>query len=783
MKGSDGRISGDLEWVGDLKQMHGASCPFVPSSTPRPDFDVLNDGQKAYYLYFRDSFLRGELIQTDQTYARLLLVELINDRNDPETVLGHLMRYRDSCRGRDYGYPPPSVAGDAVMSYAVANGLDLPRMVVSRDIWRRILLSDVMMPFLEPVGHELIPFLTGEEIDRLDDRALELFNAAAPSVDHVLRETSGRGLSDAYHRRKVTEVVELFGDTGIAEYYTHDRYCILTYIEFEDALRTFLDGFWCYCRRLIAKESGGKGPSVSGSFPKECRRAVDAVYNHGDIVVPLYLSKRERGFTLDEPGRSVNPVVHRIRSDQRAPMFTSTFYTDLMDLRMKQPEGSCRYTSSGGRFPLPGYMIPEAVRYYTYWRDMARDGRYGETDDGYLWLYRCELINSGADDGYVLEQLAGLARAYGEFYEDETVTPLIPGITYVDYAFVRCPLTPDPTVFACPLSVSDMVQMLLEDRDPPVCAVNFLWIAGIGNGAADSRIRDAFTEDCANITGRVISRMNRISAYAGGQITGFCRIKSVEVRADLFHGMYNQRAPTRTSGKRTMLDIQGNVQFRSEMKELVRAVIRAVKDRRLKPVWIYGIEASRIVLEEMKRWFADMRAASAAEKAGSIVLDSVEVERAETDLRRVSALVGVEHDDREEPGDPDPAASRPSGDPWSDLVSRLNKGQREYLRKALEGTLRAAKPTIEGSINGIAMDIVKDAAMEDGRVFEEYVQDLERALRASAERVKHRGMRNDRSTPGLSQGTDRGLQGCKRFSGPVHPFAGGAAMFRQSPER
>ena len=56
-----------------------------------------------------------------------------------------------------------------------------------------------------------------------------------------------------------------------------------------------------------------------------------------------------------------------------------------------------------------------------------------------------------------------------------------------------------------------------------------------------------------------------------------------------------------------------------------------------------------------------------------------------------------------------PATSaQSSADPWQSFEETLNKGQREYMRKALAGTLRAPKSMTDDAINAIALDTVKD---------------------------------------------------------------------------
>lgn len=661
---------------------------------------------------------------TDTGYAWLLLVELINDRSDPEAVMRHLMHFSDA-RDRNRGwYPDPSVAQDALFCYAIANGLDIPRIDYYREVWNRAMVSEALLPYPEDLSEPVMMVLFGYLPDGRGPRATELFNASLRAVDDRLRESTGKGVLESHSDGSRSAVIDLYQRSGLYLFYLYDPRIALTYISSDGSLGVFLEGMYRYCMKLVAKDAGGRAPSVPNSFTKEFRLIVDKV--HADGYPAPGRPRTPRGTMRGPPEEVVTPVVIPLPSDARYSHST-TFRKDMEHYASVVSAGARAYVPSGCSSPDYRKMDPAALEYYLYWRDQTLEGRYGATDEGYLRLRLCELVNSGSDLQQVLRQLAGLSRAYEALIQRDYCRRLSPGTVYVDYALVKCGLVPDPTVFICNQSCCSLVKMLLDGGDPPVCPEDIFPLAGIWNSNASERnMRAAFTDDCARIAARVIARVNRISIDAGGQVWGFCGLKDVKGTRNVFEGLVYYGGPTRI--EYVLPDPYGNDRFREGTRDLVKSVIRAVQSRgkRPKPVWIYGVEVSRIIFEETERWFSEKSAGSAAEEARSMVIDMSEVDRASEDLDHVTRLMGTDetHDDIAE----EPPCAVASGDPWADLASRLNKGQREYLRKALEGTLRAAKPTTEGAINAIAMDAVKDAVIEDGRVFEDYIVDLERIM-------------------------------------------------------
>lgn len=513
----------------------------------------------------------------------------------------------------------------------------------------------------------------------------------------------------------------------------------MTFTDSDNALSVFLGAMYRYCRKAVAAETGDRGVTISNEFGRDLRRIVDEVLTLGDDAVRDDRSGQPRGVVRSKPGNLSGPKVLPLRYDARY-IPGSSLRQAMQRFSRVSSVGIRSYVPSGCGTPEYARMETAALEYYLYWREQARSGRYGETDEGYLWLYRCELINAESDDGRALEQLAGLSRAYdGSFGRSRDSIRRIPGETYLDYALLKRPDDLDPTVRPCPVSSAVLLRMLLEGRDPPACADNILTLASIGSSKEDKGIRASFTDDCARIAARVIARINRICIDKGGQVSGFCGLKSRDEERPVFGGLRYFGGSSRISLQ--LPCYEDNPRFQEGTRTLVRNVARAVQERGrpLKPVWICGAEASDIIVEESERWFSEKQSAAKREAARPSLIDRSAVDAAEEDLKRVTELMGTEEDAAGEPEEaqalpqdvPEPFVAAPVQDwydPWSALVSRLDKVRRRYLEKVLSGASVDVSTVAEAAINDAAMDTVRDAVVENGRVYEDYADDLRRAL-------------------------------------------------------
>ncbi len=751
------RLFKHCDWGDDFEQqieehkgMHGKKCDFVLCEYEHPDFRALSEEQLEYYLYFRDRFFGDDMCRADVGYVWLLMIELINTGDDPKKVMEDLLSLDFTCRFDKELTRLAYECRDATFSYALANGLDVPRTRPNSNVLKDIMISELLLPMPEDIPTELMDMLTDGQYLRYSNPDPEnictdiLFNAALPAVDAKMRELTGKGILETYGEEKTSAVSLFVRWNGRCLPYFRERECTVTYTKANDGLKSFLGGMMRYCQQVMERKAcKTKGPSVPSIFGKEYRKAVDEVFNNGKIIEPERPPKTVRGsvrsFAIGEMDR---PIVLGSTgfSDEDPP---SSFLQAMIKYSKKEAPGERKYIPSGFKRPSYSRLSAKAREYYLWWRQCAREGKYGATDEGYLWLYKCELINAYDDMRYVLDQLAGLARAYDKYIPDEWFGETKkPGRAYLDYAFINGLQIPDPTVFPCILSASDMVEMLLDgEEDTPVSANTMLVAAQfVGDKKSDAPVRAAFDDDCAHIAARTLMRIN--DSHSGDVVRKYCRLRTKKIKMNVFVHEKYYKWPTgrQKAQEREMLNIVENDTFLPEMKTLVKAVIAAVRDRdkprKGKGTYAFGVPLDDMLQNEVKKWFCEKNARAAEKRLLSFSIDQSEVDRAQADLDHVTSIMSTEEQAVEDAPETEKEAPKADPeDPWQAFADRLNKGQKDYLRKALAGTLRSAKPMIEDAINAVAMDTVKDTVLENGEVFDEYADDIRKGLVFDDDRV------------------------------------------------
>ena len=115
-----------------------------------------------------------------------------------------------------------------------------------------------------------------------------------------------------------------------------------------------------------------------------------------------------------------------------------------------------------------------------------------------------------------------------------------------------------------------------------------------------------------------------------------------------------------------------------------------------------------------------------------MVLDREAVSGAESALKEVTKLMASESAENDQSQIDKPLEpERKISDSWKGLSEHLDDTQKGYLRACLEGNGKTYLKDIgtpiskmEDSINSLAMDSVGDNIIEDGSIFEEYIDDV-----------------------------------------------------------
>lgn len=720
-------------------------CEYVPSDHPTPDYRMLGSEQRDYFFYWRHCLSLGRCERTDEGYIWLRMCEIINSDMDYDRAVDELSLMHSS-----YGYVRNrDLLRSAIIDYALVNDRNLPRIWVwGWDARRHMALSEVMSSPPDPMELDFMVRLAGNpDVYYEDTDGLErLMNLVILRVDRQMILESGKGIEESFGKDARSDHTVYRG----LKYFGESLEYSVSYTSLDNAeFRRFMLGLLRYCEQILFKRMNIRGPSAPSAFGNWMRKVADRALDdimegrgndvrgpkpfRGTVRTPI--SSRERmlievgreTFGIDDPF-SQEPEGRRGRMivdlESRSQIISRSLKADMEAYRDDAADTECPYIPSGLVNPDYRSFDDDQRRFYIWWRGEVRAGRYPDTDSGYVWLHLCELINSESDPEDTLRSIGGMGKEYES--EDDS-HPLIRG-TYLDYAAVNGLSDLDPSVMRTGATMCMALSSLLDGETRTISDKETLLTLGNlkGNG-----MREDFDDDCAGILCNVLRRIDSELGPSKDGIIGESMVypKSVRVRPYSRLKYYGKLDPHGVYIQ--YWDFLGSERFTRDLNSVIKNVIWAVRRRKgkRKPVQrgkAFGIECSGIIESETDAWFsAGSLRPSAPIRDLEIDIDAVR--DAESDLRSVTEMMRVDEG-------PDDAAtvmpvktSVPTDDPWRAFSSSLTDREVGYLRDCISGTARPDVRT-EDSINTKALDSVGDVVMENGNVYEEYADDVERNL-------------------------------------------------------
>jgi len=738
-----------LSQIAKYRDTHGEECEYVKCDHKNADYSVMDKGQRAYYLYWRDELARGNCLKADRGYAKLRVVELINSDMDPEAGMRELRLLFDNTRM--HGMPQSDLAA-TMFDYAVVHGLDLPIMWMGKGSVRSFMVTSEIMSFpADRLGKELIWYLSGGpkvHADGVDNmKHVEFFNDCLCEIDHFLHQNTGKGVAQTYSEGLITELYKVF----LYLPYGKDKDYQITY----EKLRTdgifgeFMLGLFSYTRKILCKEIGEKGPATPSSFNKEYRAIVERVFEEG---LPDYNDEGEfwRGTTrtsMSSKERALVDMGARLESqfgtpDKPKPILnidenaekqhvSPHLKSDIERNWNVESKEKQNYVPSG--FINPDYrsFSEQQRKFYVHWREQCRKGNYGETDTGYVWLYLCELINIKAEPYEIFDQILGLHDAYGDFGDDRII-----GKTCFEYAIVHKLPMPRPSIYESNILGCMVMEQFLKGMDTEPDKTLLIFLSGIN----DKTIVREFDEDCIGITLSFLTKVQEKMKEEDTTIDKYCDVERQATVLQVFDGLkyFKEIRKARFSYSNYIY----NAAFDDSLKEIMKSAFSAVRLRRTgKPIKItkfsaFGMDGKDMMSETVSEWYEGKEIKEIKDRANSMVLDREAVSGAESALRAVTEMMSSEQPEvplaeeiREEP------AKKDSNNSWKSLSDNLDEKQKGYLRACLEGSGAAYLRSVgipvsrmEDSINTMAEDCVSDIIVEDSVVFEEYAAELRSVL-------------------------------------------------------
>jgi hypothetical protein len=393
-----------------------------------------------------------------------------------------------------------------------------------------------------------------------------------------------------------------------------------------------------------------------------------------------------------------------------------------------QEGGEAPFVKCGARHPDYVSMTPDESAYYFYWRSMVRKGKYLRSSEGYLFLFTAEIINTDEDAERNLRMLANVVRVYGSmdpFLLDSMADACI---TYARIHRLKEPIVTRSGDFTV---ASHLITGSLSE-DP---------IALIPQGVASRLLfaSDRQFLDTEHPYGELYTEcLRRIEAHElqnGGRriVASFGKLKRSQY--DIYEGF--PYFGTRSRVGIESLDLTVGSKARDFLRVTLKMLIRTVRVRERKtaplPV-MYPSTYRRIISDTVEDWANGRWKTDDLEKS-DLILDIRRVSAARSDLDAVSVMISSEHAEEDEETIDYEVPAGKDDDPWKAFFSMLDDIQRGYLRAAMEGGAdRYLKGTgirmssVEEGINTIAMDTVGDAVVEDGLIYDEYKEELNRVI-------------------------------------------------------
>ena len=372
-------------------------------------------------------------------------------------------------------------------------------------------------------------------------------------------------------------------------------------------------------------------------------------------------------------------------------------------------------------------MTTEESAYYFYWRSMVRRGKYLRSSEGYLFLFTAEIINMDADAERNLRMLVNVTRVYAN------MDPfLLDGMADACITYAKINGLPVPRMErAGDFSVASylLTESLRADPISPISsrvAGRLLYATDQQYMDRDHPYGDLFTES--------LRRIEEHERRHGGKRV----VDSLGPLRRIQYDVYKQfpYLGTRSRVAVECLDLSHGSQARDFLRVTLKTLIRAVRvrDGLTAPLPVNYPATWRLIIGDTVRDWAYGRWRTEELTEGSLQLDMSSIKAARHDLNAVSDMMAIEEEAADTEDKEDVPASE-DDDPWKTLSSVLDDGQKEYLSAAMEGRaaayLRAAgrrMSAVEEAINSAAMDAVGDIVVEDGRIIEEYDQEIRGVL-------------------------------------------------------
>ena len=748
----------------------GDPAEYVECNRLRPDYVALNKAQLDYYYWFRDCVRNGKYIDTDRGYVWLLLCEIAVAEKDYDRgmkiVTGMLKAYKDV-------FPCNAIIADFAYDYATMHGFTFPdsRLVPNTNFGDALTCTRFAGPAFD-LSMETIYNLGGyvDKTNTVDSSEYrELFNRSLEILDASQRSICGRGILEWYVRSKnefIREVFEPYSCVGVSATCVIDCYSPQN----SDEFAMFIGDLSRYCVKVLLSSDALKTPRIPRTCTAQMKAAVDTALIQMKNGEPRLAMERQpfkplisiRSAKTGEKPRGI------YFADDSAPCNDMTCYGEdytnlepmvivdvcandnkvspniIASLRMHmddQPTGPVQYVPSKMTHPDPSLLSKEQIDYYVYWRARTLEKEFLDVDSGYMWMRLVELVNLGEDREETVIRLEELSNAYGKDPDDLVCR------TAMEYAVAKNVQIPDTPSVDLPIWIQHNVyerlrKMPIEYLTPKMLDMLTTW--------QDQKYLETLDmDDFHSIVNIALRNLDYHMMESDGKrlIDMVSSVRPKTIHVEMFRNLYYQNADDRSIDF-PMRDFTNCSDLRNYVSTVYKAVARFMRKRigQTAPQipGTFSEECRDIVSAAVNEWYNDRDAARESTRRSRMILDRDAVKSATEDLDVVKDLMYIEDGPMnvdtvniriDDTKDIQPEVTAKAG--WAGLEDAFDDGQKAYLAAALDSPTAAKKAAkdngssigrMESAINEIAMDVVGDVIVEDGKVIEDYEDDVRNLL-------------------------------------------------------
>lgn len=690
-------------------------CQAVPSGSHEVDYDTLTGEQVDYYIWWRECLRNGRVDSDDKGYAFLRMVEIANGTDTLDSAMEQINLL--------YAHKVVDMItwNNFLADLCVVNNIDLPDHMTRGPLYKAFLSAALSYPPRELSSGEM-QWISGypDIYLRDEDSVTKLFNDSLYEIDKNLLETTGKDLFAGYSKKSTMKY------TPFDLYYPEKSVCYyVEYDEYDDRLSDLMKALLVYCAKKVDPDERGR---VSSILTKDMRKVVDTVFLKGHVQRDP-VEKEWKGYRLIPESEYVSPIplVRSLPDSMYSYKDPKDLRRSIRDNKYAVSDGPHPYVMCYCRKPSHIGMTPNQRSFYLYFRDCAREGKFIDTDEGYMWLLLVDLINNNYENS--LETIIGIRDAY---FPGTNRT--LPGLTAVEYAMFMGLDIPDDSLYPNYTEYTYIMTQILEGRDGYLSADGLMSIGDINN----KTLKSDLDESCVDIVNIVIRRIN--DELSKG-ILSECRLKARTEKLYLFSDLKHYREGTRAyTYPIDLVNYYSNSRFTSGIEAILRTVVQAMRAKRQnkKPSFTnynaFGMDIRGIVMDVAEQYLS--RESSVRMPKSDVHINRDAVEKAQNDLEDVTRMMAIDEGIVEQTIKEEIPEKIVGGDPWHSLMSSLTDEEGSYLQTLAEGGSDARKSSkIVNSINSKAMDTVGDTLIDDDGLLEDYVGNVRSMLESGDDRL------------------------------------------------